>query len=81
MIAEPLACTACRFHSLLEQAPSFTGARIHLCTVRHALQDDPDDIDIPDASADPTFLGWYCDLTRRMGELCGPAGKLWSAKP
>lgn len=79
---EPLACTACRFHHL-ERDPSLTGPGLHLCTVRHALPEDPDDELTPyeREESEQNFLGWDCDRARRMGELCGPAGKLWSAQP
>jgi hypothetical protein len=76
---EPLACTACRFHHL-ERAASLTGPGIHLCTLRHALPDPEDDR--PPYERDESeinFLGWDCDRARRQGELCGPAGKMWSA--
>lgn len=81
MIAEPLACTACRFHHL-ERDPSLTGPGLHLCTVRDALPDDPDDERAPyeREESEQNFLGWDCDRARRMGELCGPAGKLWTRK-
>ena len=81
MIAEPLACTTCGFHHL-ERDPSLTGPGLHLCTVRHALPDDPDDDRTPyeREESEQNFLGWDCDRARRMGELCGPAGKLWGAR-
>jgi hypothetical protein len=78
-LSEPKACTACRFHHL-EVDASLTGPGIHLCTVRHALPDDPDDDRTPyeREESEECFLGFVCDLARKQGELCGPAGNMWT---
>jgi hypothetical protein len=79
MMDEPKACTTCQFHHF----ESVFDSGIHLCTVRHALPDDIDDERTPSEreQSEAAFIGWNCDRCRRMGELCGPAGKLWSARP
>ena len=73
------ACTTCRFH----RAEPVCGGVLHLCTVRHALPDEPDENETPfdRDEREAAFLGWDCDRTRRMGELCGPTGAMWSPKP
>jgi len=73
------ACTACRYHL----AEPCCGSVLHLCTVRHALDYEPDPDETPSETEEheANFLGWDCDRARRMGELCGPAGSLWKAKP
>ncbi|ODV27973.1 MAG: hypothetical protein BGP10_12325 [Rhodanobacter sp. 68-29] len=70
------ACTDCRFHHL-ERGASLIGRGIHLCTLYYACKHDPEDERERDERGGE-FLGWDCDAARRMGELCGPAGKRWA---
>ena len=72
------ACTAC-LHHLAEPC---CGSVLHLCTVREALPDQPDENQTPSdrEEHEQNFLGWDCDRARRMGELCGPAGNLWNPR-
>lgn len=79
MSTESRACTTCRFHHL-ERDASLTGPGIHLCTLYHARDHDPED-EREREERGSEFLGWDCDGARRMGERCGPTGKLWSAMP
>lgn len=76
MMDEPKACTTCAFHHF----ERIGNSGIHLCTLPHALADDPDDDRTPSEreESERTFLGWDCDRCRRMGELCGPRGELWT---
>lgn len=76
---EPKACTSCRFHHHLVLAVGDPG--IHLCTVQLALPEEqhPDEPS-RDTQWESEFVGWNCDRCRRMGELCGPSGRLWSAQ-
>jgi len=71
-LPEPRACTACASYVRL--------GKLHLCTLPieafgGLLDSEPSDDDIHADEAE--HIGTFCDLVRRQGEICGPAGKLW----
>lgn len=75
-LPEPKACAACASHMPF--------GRRHLCTLPieafGGLIDSPQDDDdnsYRDHDRDVEHIGTSCDLVRRQGEICGPAGKLW----
>lgn len=68
-LPETKACTACALHRL------FRG--VHLCTL------PPECFDLRDENGDPhesigDWVGMNCDIARKQGEICGPAGNLWT---
>lgn len=74
-LPEPKACTACASHVRL--------GKNHLCTLPIEAFGGLLDSQLHDAdfhADDAEYIGTVCDLVRRMGEICGPAGKLWEPK-
>lgn len=73
-LPEPKACAACASYLRL--------GKLHLCTLPieafgGLVDSQPDDDDFHADHDDVEHIGTSCDLVRRMGEICGPAGKLW----
>jgi hypothetical protein len=74
-LPEPKACTACALHIV------FHGQ--HLCTLpveAFGLTVDSGEYIAPfedELDELGEWIGTDCDKVRRMGEICGPSGKLW----
>jgi hypothetical protein len=69
---ESKACTTCALHTVF--------GKLHLCTLpveAFGLTVESGEYISPFDDELAEWIGTNCDKVRRMGEICGPAGRLW----